>query len=162
MADGRRSAYEVLQVRDDADQVVVQAAYRALAAKYHPDYNTTPGTDRRMAELNDAYASIRSTERRAVYDRTRRPIEATRAQAARGGQATTPPTAAGARTQATSKDTIDFGRYVGWSLSALAVHDPDYLRWLGRHSSGIRYRQRIDALLRERPKPTASSKPRRR
>lgn len=77
-------------------QVVVQAAYRVLTAKYHPDYNTAPGAERRMAELNDAYASTRSTERQAVYDKTRQPIEATRAQAAGGGQATTPPTAAGA------------------------------------------------------------------
>lgn len=158
LADGRRTAYEVLQVRDEADQVVVQAAYRVLAAKYHPDYNTAPGAERRMAELNDAYASIRSAERRAVYDKTRRPIEATRAQAPGRGQATSPPTAAGARTRATSNDTVDFGRYAGWSLADLAVSDPDYLRWLGRHSSGIRYRQRIDALLRDRPKPTTSSK----
>ena len=39
---------------------------------------------------------------------------------------------------------IDFGRYAGWSIKQLARHDPDYLRWLSRHSSGIRYRRVIE------------------
>lgn len=43
-------------------------------------------------------------------------------------------------------DVLDFGRYAGWSLGDLARHDPNYLRWLSRHSSGIRYRRRIDQL----------------
>lgn len=37
-------------------QVVVQAAYRALAALYHPDSDQSAASTRRMAELNDAYA----------------------------------------------------------------------------------------------------------
>ena len=32
-----RDAYPVLQVQPDAEQLVVQAAYRALARRYHPD-----------------------------------------------------------------------------------------------------------------------------
>ena len=35
--DSVRDAYEVLEVRVDASQVVIQAAFRALAALYHPD-----------------------------------------------------------------------------------------------------------------------------
>jgi hypothetical protein len=42
---------------------------------------------------------------------------------------------------------LDFGRYAGWSLKALARHDPDYLRWLVRHSSGVRYRAEIRELI---------------
>ena len=42
---------------------------------------------------------------------------------------------------------IDFGRYAGWRLADLARTDPDYLRWLSRHSSGIRYRRQIADLL---------------
>ena len=38
---------------------------------------------------------------------------------------------------------IDFGRYEGWQISELARHDPEYLRWLSRHSSGIRFRDAI-------------------
>ncbi len=42
---------------------------------------------------------------------------------------------------------LDFGRYAGWSLRDLSRHDPDYLRWLSRHSSGLRYRHEIQRLL---------------
>ena len=44
---------------------------------------------------------------------------------------------------------LDFGRYEGWRLRELARRDPDYLRWLARHSSGIRYRTAIEQVLRE-------------
>jgi hypothetical protein len=42
---------------------------------------------------------------------------------------------------------LDFGRYEGWTLRELARHDADYLRWLSRHSSGIRFRGPILRLL---------------
>jgi hypothetical protein len=45
---------------------------------------------------------------------------------------------------------LDFGRYTGWSIRALARKDPDYLRWLARHSSGIRFRTEIARILKER------------
>jgi molecular chaperone DnaJ len=44
---------------------------------------------------------------------------------------------------------LDFGRYAGWSIRALARRDPDYLRWLARHSSGIRFRGEIARILKE-------------
>jgi hypothetical protein len=50
--------------------------------------------------------------------------------------------------------TIDFGRYAGWRLKDLAKQDPDYLRWLSRHSSGVRYRNQIIALLGLEGAPT--------
>jgi hypothetical protein len=45
---------------------------------------------------------------------------------------------------------LDFGRYAGFTLGELARSDPDYLRWLSRHSSGIRYRGAIMRLLADR------------
>ena len=45
---------------------------------------------------------------------------------------------------------LDFGRYAGWSLGELSRKDPDYLRWLARHSSGIRFRGEILKLLHEK------------
>ena len=42
---------------------------------------------------------------------------------------------------------LSFGRYTGWGLRDLARQDPDYLLWLSRHSSGIRYRTEIYAIL---------------
>jgi curved DNA-binding protein CbpA len=64
-----RDAYEVLQVQPKAHAVVVHAAYRALAAIYHPDHDGSNASNRKMAELNDAYAKVRTPERRELYDR---------------------------------------------------------------------------------------------
>ena len=134
-----RDAYEVLQVRPDASQVVIQAAFRALAAVYHPD--SSGGSTRRMAELNDAYARVRTADWRAVYDRTgHRPAAAE------------PTVAAAPRKVRAPKGVMDFGRYEGWSIVDLARHDPNYLLWLRRHSSGIRFRTEIDAVLAPAPK----------
>lgn len=38
---------------------------------------------------------------------------------------------------------LDFGHHAGRTLAELATEDPDYLRWLARHPSGIRYRAEI-------------------
>lgn len=50
---------------------------------------------------------------------------------------------------ATGDVQLDFGRYAGFSIRALARTDPDYLRWLARHSSGIRFRNEIARILKE-------------
>jgi hypothetical protein len=42
---------------------------------------------------------------------------------------------------------LDFGRYAGWRIAEVATHDPTYLRWLSRHSSGIRFRSVIEQVL---------------
>ena len=42
---------------------------------------------------------------------------------------------------------VDFGRYAGWRLGDLVRHDADYVRWLARHSSGIRFRAAIKELI---------------
>lgn len=50
-----RSPFEILGVSPDAESVVVEAAYRALARKYHPDTNPGVGAaslNERMQELN--------------------------------------------------------------------------------------------------------------
>lgn len=38
---------------------------------------------------------------------------------------------------------LDFGHYAGKTIAELASLDPDYLRWLVRHPSGVRYRAEI-------------------
>lgn len=42
---------------------------------------------------------------------------------------------------------LDFGHYAGRTIAALADEDPDYLRWLARHPSGVRYRAEIQRVL---------------
>jgi DnaJ domain len=65
--------YAVLQVHPDADREVIEAAYRQLMKKYHPD---VAGEDaRRIAEhdarskaINQAFSVLRDVERRRRYD----------------------------------------------------------------------------------------------
>jgi hypothetical protein len=42
---------------------------------------------------------------------------------------------------------LDFGHHAGRSIAELALDDPDYLRWLARHPSGVRYRAEIGRVL---------------
>lgn len=42
---------------------------------------------------------------------------------------------------------LDFGHHAGRTISELADMDPDYLRWLARHPSGVRYRAEIARVL---------------
>lgn len=53
----KRDPYEVLGVRPDTDPDIVKAAYRAAAAKLHPDVEG--GDAGKMAELNAAYEEVR-------------------------------------------------------------------------------------------------------
>ncbi len=43
--------------------------------------------------------------------------------------------------------TIDFGHHAGRTIEELAATDPEYLRWLARHPSGVRYRAEIARVL---------------
>jgi len=136
--------YRVLQVRPDADQAVVKAAFRALALKYHPDRDSSAAAARAMIALNEAYALVRSAEVRAAFDRAqRRAIYGFETRPSSGVAQTVPapPRSASAGTQ------LQAGRYSGWTLRDLARHDPDYLRWLSRHASGLRYRTEIYQIL---------------
>lgn len=139
-------AYKVLQVDVAAELIVIQAAYRALARRYHED-GEAPDIAR-MSELNRAYETLRNPVLRAQHDeqrahaRTRAvPISEPKAPSEAGWSR---PAAAATRD---GSPVLDFGRYEGWSIADLARRDPDYLRWLARHSSGIRYRSAITAAL---------------
>jgi len=98
-----------------------------------------------MAELNRAYALLRDERSRTAYDRSRRRVVAGVAVA----DSMSRPSAAGAPPATPSSGSVlTFGRYTGWSLRDLARRDPDYVLWLSRHSSGIRYRTEIYSILR--------------
>jgi curved DNA-binding protein CbpA len=63
--------YKVLQVDSEADPEVIQAAYRRLAQKYHPDLAANPEAARRMVAINEAWSILRDPESRAAFDRRR-------------------------------------------------------------------------------------------
>jgi curved DNA-binding protein CbpA len=155
MADEEFDAYATLRVTPNAEDFVLEAAYRAMARQFHPD---GPKPDAaRMADINRAYDLVRTPERRKRYDRLHhlRPVgpgdqasAPSLASQALGGRIPAPTNGSdepGAGTGALM--TIDFGRYQGWTLKDLAKYDPDYLRFLSRHSSGVRYRNQIAQLL---------------
>ena len=169
--------YKTLQVDPEADADVITAAYRALARRLHPDRDYTGIDEYRMSELNRAYAVLRDPDKRKQYDADRIlmqpmgpgyasseqgvPAEAVAARA--GGLAARwmahedakgRGVAPSARARTVSAPTADepvrlpFGRYAGMTLREISAVDTDYLRWLGRHSSGLRYRRDIERILR--------------
>jgi curved DNA-binding protein CbpA len=137
----RFDPYAVLQVVPTAEQEVIYGAYKALAFKYHPDRDATRRAAEKMAELNRAYALLRTPASRATHDRSRRTTIAGVSVAPTVMARAAPP-----RTAAPGS-VLGFGRYAGWSLRDLARHDPNYIVWLSRHVSGIRYRTEIYGIL---------------
>ncbi len=62
--------YKVLQVDREAEDEVIQAAYRRLARKYHPDLAETADAAARMAGINAAWELIGDPDARGAYDRS--------------------------------------------------------------------------------------------
>jgi curved DNA-binding protein CbpA len=63
--------YAVLGVSPSSEDVVIQAAYRALMRRYHPDTNCSPEAARKCIEINAAYAVLGDPAARAAYDARR-------------------------------------------------------------------------------------------
>lgn len=63
-----RDYYVLLGIASDAEQDAVKAAYRRLAARYHPDRNPNPDAAARFREVQAAYDVLGKPEARASYD----------------------------------------------------------------------------------------------
>lgn len=66
-----KNYYQVLGVSEDADEVVIRAAYRALAQKYHPDKLNSDNQEsntRLMADINKAFSILGDVIQRKRYD----------------------------------------------------------------------------------------------
>ena len=153
-ADAPLDFYRVLQVDPEADPDIVQAAYRVLARKLHPDLT---GDESGMKRLNTAWDALRDPTRRAAYDAQRGlRLAATDAAAA----------AATATKQAKILKTlvddhagpppgnpfgpvVAFGRYESWSIGEIARVDKPFLEWLRGVPAGRHLQHSIDALLRD-------------
>jgi curved DNA-binding protein CbpA len=83
--------YKVLQVDPEAEDEVIQAAYRRLAQKYHPDRSPNADGMARMVAINAAWELVRDPTRRAAYDRER---TARRSRSVGSAAGPPPPTAA--------------------------------------------------------------------
>jgi curved DNA-binding protein len=60
--------YAVLGVSQGASDEEVNAAYRKLARKFHPDISKLPDAEARFKELGEAYDVLRDAEKRKLYD----------------------------------------------------------------------------------------------
>jgi len=89
--------YKVLQVDSEAEDEVIQAAYRRLARKYHPDLMPGPEAEARMAAINAAWARLGDPLQRAIVDRERA------ARASGGGPSAAPSSAGGTSAPGTSR-----------------------------------------------------------
>jgi curved DNA-binding protein CbpA len=64
-----RSLYDVLNVAPEAEPVVVEAAYKALIKKYHPDQAVEAPVSKDATAINEAFAVLKDPAKRADYDR---------------------------------------------------------------------------------------------
>jgi curved DNA-binding protein CbpA len=72
--------YRILQVDPDADPEVIEAAYKRLARKFHPDVSSEPDSVVRMVQINQAWESLRDPVRRGAIDRARQRASGTSAR----------------------------------------------------------------------------------
>lgn len=62
--------YSILGIMATAEDIVIRAAYKALAQRYHPDkYKGDPAeAQERMRDINEAYGVLSDTGKRSEYD----------------------------------------------------------------------------------------------
>ena len=166
--------YKLLQVDPDADPEVIAAAYDVLLVKLHRAKAARGVAEFREAELKRAYAVLSDPGRRNAYDAEHAPVAFSigpvdepgsepmrngglsgRIAAQNGGAA------AQAHDDSPLAVRLNFGRYAGHTLEEIMHLDGEYLRWLSRHSSGLRYRNAIMRLLAlpEAPRAPVKVKP---
>jgi curved DNA-binding protein CbpA len=158
METGSTDHYRTLQVDPSADVDVIQAAYRVLARRFHPDL---AGDDAVMKRLNAAWEILGHKDRRAAYDKSR----LTGGEQAQAPIVTSDPVArpvtpdhAGPPKGAPFGTVLTYGRYEGWSLGQIALADPAFLEWLRSVPGGRYLRPEIDAILKEVRGPLAGAK----
>ena len=68
--DKNKDYYAILGVHPTAEIAVIEAAYKALAKRYHPDVSKDNPEDahRRMQEINEAYEILSNTTKRKEFD----------------------------------------------------------------------------------------------
>lgn len=151
-----RTFYDLLMISPHADREIITVVYRHLAKRYHPDRDPSPRAEARMMELNEAYAVLSDTSKRARYDEilgvvapggqtARADAAATAVPADPYGEAGRPPLTPEGR-----GSVLTFGRYRGWALNQVERHDRDYIEWLSRTTMGRNYRTELEQLLRRR------------
>lgn len=63
-----KNYYDILGVKKDASDAEIKKKYRKLVRQYHPDVSDDPNADSKIAEINNAYETLRDKDKRAEYD----------------------------------------------------------------------------------------------
>ncbi|OXL20289.1 DnaJ C-terminal domain-containing protein [Psychrobacter sp. DAB_AL32B] len=63
-----KNYYDILGVKKDASDADIKKKYRKLVRQFHPDVSDDPDADNKIAEINNAYETIRDKDKRAEYD----------------------------------------------------------------------------------------------
>jgi curved DNA-binding protein CbpA len=65
-----KNYYKILGVLDDAEDIVIRAAYKALAQRYHPDKwkGDSEIANQKMRDINEAHAILSDELKRKSYD----------------------------------------------------------------------------------------------
>ena len=75
MSSTKKDFYSLLGITRDASQEDIKRAYFESAQKLHPDRNKTAGETELFLGVQEAYATLSNTKRRAQYDATLPPEE---------------------------------------------------------------------------------------
>ena len=143
-----REPHEILGVSRSAPWPEVRTAFRSLARRYHPDGSQPDAA--LMAAVNAAYEALEQ-QRHSRTSAAGVPVGPGESGTRDADLPTEPPPGSllWRVQQARHPDSpvLDFGQYAGWSIAQVARHDPRYLVWLSRHSSGVRFRRAIELVL---------------
>ncbi len=63
--------YNILNVKPEASNAEIKAAYRKLARKYHPDVSKEVAAEEQFKTINEAYEVLKDKGKRTAYDQVR-------------------------------------------------------------------------------------------
>ena len=134
--------YELLQVSPNADLDVIDAAYRRLARKHHPDTSNDPLAGRTMALLNEAASVLTDVGKRGAYDATRAGSDVRRqrpgSQTPRPSDSSSSATTSGVNRQPKDSDVDELGAHTRQpEVTIEASTTPDSRRRISSSSGWI-------------------------
>jgi curved DNA-binding protein CbpA len=166
--------YEILMLHPSATAEVINAVYRQLAKQHHPDH-AGPDGQKRMAEINEAFAILGDAAKRARYDELMGVVATAEEKSPGTARASAPgatnlkyeggvwavrdphePTPAPPpygeagpppRNLPSRGRVISFGRYRGWTVPQVAAYDRNYIEWLSRTMAGRTYQTELKEAL---------------
>ena len=64
--------YNVLGIKEDAQESEIKKAYRSLSLKYHPDRNSSEEAKDKMTKINEAFEILGDSQSKQQYDNQRK------------------------------------------------------------------------------------------